>query len=459
MSKWESPEERYNKFFDNEIFKTPITLFGYNYDDLKYDKMIFDNINFKLYNNQAEIYETAININNNFQDIIDDLKFIKSDVLESFKFKSSHYDFINNNHTNIPYRKTNVTLSTINKFKLYKLINNILYKLELDKKYQSYIDNNNYHVYIQTIKNYELAPEVNNRKIHLVVKPEYHIFTLIMLIACFKNEGEELVLKTTMNYYEWQITSNEKNKNNNEVQQYLKYGGREPSIVIYAKNHNDFIDKLLKIINIFKNFSKIIGLDLPQSYNIRINELIYYGIGTRVIKLNRIEALAKNCLNVDNFNDNKFSEDGKILWEGCRNQTTEGCMKYSNSEPVKRMSGEKPMCEIDLTNGKCIPRPLESCYPNVFYSNKEQLNKNEKMCIDELCLQDYEFGISFDEMGELKLKKEYEHKQKLINPQDYKKFSNGLIPSIEEDLKTKLLNSDKKYMKYKKKYMKIKKNL
>ena len=147
MSKWESPEERYNKFFDNEIFKTPITLFGYNYDDLKYDKMIFDNINFKLYNNQAEIYETAININNNFQDIIDDLKFIKS-----FKFKSSHYDFINNNHTNIPYRKTNITLSTINKFKLYKLINNILYKLELDKKYQSYIDNNNYHVYIQTIK-------------------------------------------------------------------------------------------------------------------------------------------------------------------------------------------------------------------------------------------------------------------------------------------------------------------
>lgn len=382
-----SVKDFYEKIY-KQHFSKPINFLIYNVTEKTILQKHITTINFdyktyKLFTDQdvLKLKRLAIYLNKseeNFNNVISNME-----LINYYRTRCINFDEYNNNMIDYHYfensNDTGLSLSKVLSLKLVDFLYKILNDCNLFNKYFTYMSSKNNYVYVSTYYR-EKSVEENKRKIHLMVEPKYHIFTIILLIIGLKDE-KEFVMKTDMNYYTWSISYNENEENN----KYIKKYGRPPSIIIYTSDIDDFIVKMNKIKKIFNSFSHIIGLNKTPSLNIKINELIYYGIETRIVKMNNINELKKDCNNVKNHSKFAFSEHGKTLWDNCSKMTTETCENYSNSYTVNRFSYGNPICLIE--NGKCIPRPLESCNGQ-YFRNKEELNKNEHLCTDMLCLQD-----------------------------------------------------------------------
>jgi hypothetical protein len=396
-----NPNEYFSSPLFNKLVKFPI----YNFQEKVFKRTIIDfkHDTYKLFSDSdmKRMIDMTNHIKLNFKTVI------SNPDMKQYSVKCNNFNEFDNNIIEYPYKEGAYT-TTLNECVLLKLIevfNTLLEQTELNLLYYAYMPKNQFYSYISTDK-YIPSLEANKRKIHLMVLPEYHMFVIILLLIGFK--GEPILLKTDMNYYSWKIKLNE-NKNNND---YFIENGRSPSIVIYTQNLEDFINKINKIINIFKILTPMVGSNLVPSLNIKINELIYYGIETRKHKLDNIKNLEKDCSNKLNVNKYKFSEIGKQSWDDCNKQNLETCDEYSNSIKVNRFSYSEPMCKIDKLTNKCIPRPLKKCGDKLFINNLEELNQNEHLCTDILCLQDVkdenniieiERGLSGLESGDIEV--------------------------------------------------------
>jgi hypothetical protein len=367
------------EFFSSPLFSKSIkfTIYNLQQKNTTTKTIDFEHQTYKLFSdsNMQKMINMTNHIKENFETVI------SNTAIEQYSVKCNNFEEFNNNIIEYQYTEgPNITtLDECIKIKLVEVFNDLLEQTNLISSYYTYMPKIGAFTYISTY-NYKPSLELNKRKIHLMVLPEYHMFVIILLLVIFIHEP--IILKTDMNYYSWKIKLNG-NKNNND---YFTASGRSPSIVIYTQNLEDFTKKIHKLITIFKILAPVVGLNLVPSLNIKINELIYYSIETRQYKLDNINNLEKDCSNMTNYNKYKFSEIGKNLWNDCNKQPSATCESYSNSLDINRFSYSEPLCV--LNQFQCIPKPLKKCGVGQFINNLEELNQNEHLCTDVLCLQD-----------------------------------------------------------------------
>ena len=136
--------------------------------------------------------------------------------------------------------------------------------------------------------------EPEGYKIHLTPKPDYAFYTLLRLLTCMKNNeifhGKKIMAKITLHFRD-----NLPGEVNTEM---IKLnGGGVPSIVLYSNQDNSSTKAILDtLLSEFKNDVARIGAMTPDykyrilPFNVRLNSLISYAQGDRLLKLdNRSE--------------------------------------------------------------------------------------------------------------------------------------------------------------------------
>jgi len=142
-------------------------------------------------------------------------------------------------------------------------------------------------------------------------------------------------------------------------------GGPIAGIVLYLSNEHNEISKILKIlVSLFKEEAQIgeMKIDIPYhlsilAYNIRINNLICYAQGDRILKLNRqiSDEEAKTKQNKPLIDEYKIPLWIKNMKKECTDPTKD---KDEINEKTYRYTGEK-ICDIELLDD-CIDKYI--CY-------------------------------------------------------------------------------------------------
>lgn len=133
---------------------------------------------------------------------------------------------------------------------------------------------------------------INSYKIHLMVKPEYILYTFLKLKAISihpKFVNKRIGLKMNFDSRSQKPFPEDTGLTNNAIN-----GGAAPTIVIYSSIDNSFTGYLIKaILDLFREEEEQIGLmDITGSesiptFNVRLNHLVAYASGDRGKKLDR----------------------------------------------------------------------------------------------------------------------------------------------------------------------------
>jgi hypothetical protein len=344
---------------------------------------------------------------------------IKCENYNKYIIKHSEFDIFTNYYIkeiNEDYcSKDNeyVNLHCIIIIKYMTFIKNIISYYKLSDTIATYLQEDYDFIYISNTET-----KSSELKIHLMVKPEFHTLLILLLIFIFKDQLFRF--KTHLRFFETKI-------NNVDHKEFYDLNYREASVVIYTRDIDDFFVKLNLIHCVFKNSYKIIGLNLSPAFNIKINEMIYYAIGTRSSKLETREDIDTK------YNNYKISNITKQKWLNCTNKDVVSCETLSPYE--KRFSPDTTLCKF--YKNICIPRPLITNQRNFVIKNEEKLNKYNNMCIDDLCFQEYnKYDITIEDVEE-----RLQTIPELYTPDNIQQYK----------------SSGEKYMKYKTKYLKLKK--
>jgi hypothetical protein len=489
-----------------------------------------DSITFKLASPDASIndkYPIVPRINNLVEiklssTGIQNYKFVSDDFLENiidncniilnieYKFTSEninkyvldnnnceHFDELNNYiiDESVIHKYVPINIISLQKFLLlhfFKLIYTIIDNTrEYCRYYKTYLDTNNY-VYIEPIN----SPPDNTRKdlkIHLMFHTKYHILILIMLMKIFKNKDIHYRIKTNLSYYSSTISPP---YNDNTLKKWIyKLNYRGPLIVIYCNNIDGFKNIMKALLEGFDGLFHILGNNLIPSFNIQINELLYYSIGARYNKTDIIDDVLSNCSEYNNYS--RFSYPGIEKWDNCSNHsdTEEDCNRYSTDPKNTRLTYGEPMCIF--AEDKCIPKPLSTCLikkiidkktrktknENVYINNKEEYDIHKNKCVDPLCMQELQFNYysrikdtqeeNEEEIGshpdiqaeyDPQFVKDIEYELNIIlhDFEREKKIKEVSVKAQEVLVKEVSVKAQKansnKYMKYKLKYLKYKTN-
>jgi hypothetical protein len=406
-------------------------------------------------------------INNDMNEIIEKTNFTL-DYIDKYLIYDARCDNINlyKNKLGIYNSDQIINFSDFSSMKLLHVINKIINNNhKLSENYICYYSGG--YVYIDSIEYPLLDPSFTmlNYKLHLMFKPEYHLIILIIIMKMCIDENIKISYKTWMNYSH-SLLEEPFPENYHKTKQFNE-DGCASCIVIYTYDFNNFINILKGLLQYFDGLFNDIGTGIYPSMNIKINNLIFYAIGTRADKYKIINNLRSDCKNKINYG--RFSNEGVEIWNNCSNQDNKKkCDDYSIHPNNTRFTYGKPICKFE--DDQCKPKQLAKC-DNTFINNKAEYiqNKNANKCIDELCYQDidmsnYKIESTLKTLNSvLKLNMMDVDKNELVIEQlnnTIKQLTEILnsgaknITKIEQKIMVE--NKTNKYLKYKLKYLKLK---
>jgi hypothetical protein len=335
-----------------------------------------------------------------------------------------------------------------------------------------YIEN---YAYIGSVINPSKNNEIKDLKIHLMFHTRYHLIILIMLMRIFFIKKINNTIKFNLSYYSSTISLPPHPENSAQKYIYeLNYRG--PLIVIYCNDIDGFERVLNALLECFDGLFHILGTNLTPSFNIKINELLYYSIGARLNKTTMVYDIKANCEKYKNYA--RFSSPGLDIWNNCSSQDSEDkCSAYSSDPQNTRLTNGEPMCRY--TEDKCIPKPLSTCLKDdktnqtIFINNRENYDTHKDKCTDDLCMQELHFN-SYNKIKKMQEDAgesidEHPNVQAGYDPQfviDIEAKLRDILRSHESKKKTHTEEKEaapsahqKKYLKYKLKYLKNKNRL